>query len=226
MRGSGKNFPNFGAETPMDWGITDIVTLEHLKRNYYSGLAFEGYFEAITNGEYVFYLSSDDGSSLELGGVMLITNDGLHGNVEQTARVKLRKGKHPIVVNYFQHGGGQALSLSFKPPGGNKEIIPKELFYQNEKKSELIKNRESPLDFFINDMTVSPSIIEQGSPSSITVSLGMLGRINTNIDLPLYLTYLIGGIEHETTFIEIEKIRNHYQVSFENNSEYWPAGDL
>ena len=77
-------------------------------------LRFSGYLRVPSDGMYEFALSSDDGSNLEIGERIVVDNDGLHGDEQRTGMIALRKGLHPIVVRYFQGGGGASLSLRYR----------------------------------------------------------------------------------------------------------------
>jgi hexosaminidase len=77
-------------------------------------LRLSGYINVPMDGMYEFALSSDDGSNLEIGERVVVNNDGLHGDEQRTGMIALRKGLHPIVVRYFQGGGGAALSLRYR----------------------------------------------------------------------------------------------------------------
>ena len=77
-------------------------------------LKLTGYLNVPADGLYEFALSSDDGSSLEIGERVVVNNDGLHGDEQRTGMIALRKGLHPIIVRYFQGGGGASLSLRYR----------------------------------------------------------------------------------------------------------------
>jgi hexosaminidase len=77
-------------------------------------LRLSGYLRVPGDGLYEFALSSDDGSNLEIGGRVVVNNDGLHGDEERTGMIALRKGLHPIIVRYFQGGGGASLALRYR----------------------------------------------------------------------------------------------------------------
>jgi hexosaminidase len=81
-----------------------------------------GYLKVPDDAMYEFALSSDDGSSLEIGGKVVVDNDGFHGDEQRTGMIALRGGLHPISVRYFQGTGGASLSLSFRR--GGPEWIP------------------------------------------------------------------------------------------------------
>lgn len=77
-------------------------------------LRFTGYLRVPSDAIYEFALSSDDGSNLEIGERVVVNNDGLHGDEQRTGMIALRKGLHPIIVRYFQGGGGASLSLRYR----------------------------------------------------------------------------------------------------------------
>ncbi len=79
------------------------------------------------DGNYRFYLASDDGSRLYLDDRMVIDNDGLHGLVEKSVEVSLRTGLHSILVTYFDNGGDDALSLQWSGPGFERRELQPEL---------------------------------------------------------------------------------------------------
>ena len=93
-------------------------------------LCFSGYFKASADGIYTFTISSNDGSRLTLSGKVL-DNDGLHSLREQFMHVALRKGYHPIRVEYFQAGGSKGLYLRYDGPGITNRPIPPSAFYHD-----------------------------------------------------------------------------------------------
>jgi M6 family metalloprotease-like protein len=95
-------------------------------------LQFTGYIQIPATGNYTFYLKSDDGSRFTLDGQSLITNDGLHDDqTELNGAVGLQSGLHPIVVDYFEGGGGESLTLSWQSDKGlAKQVIPATAFFR------------------------------------------------------------------------------------------------
>ena len=92
-------------------------------------LRFTGSIQIPQSGRYTFYLTSDDGSRLYIGGEEAINNDGLHGPVEKSGAVELSAGAHPILVTYFDNGGGDGLSLAWAGAGvKRKQVVPGEHF--------------------------------------------------------------------------------------------------
>ncbi|HEX9514000.1 MAG TPA: fibronectin type III domain-containing protein [Puia sp.] len=100
-----------------------LIGVSPFATNY--ALQFNGTLNIETPAFYYFYLSSDDGSSLYIDGSLCVNNDGLHSiTPERYGTRTLLTGPHQIQVNYFQQGGGEALTVSYAPGGVNKTVIP------------------------------------------------------------------------------------------------------
>jgi phage pi2 protein 07 len=93
------------------------------------GFIIKGYIDIKKEGVYTFFIKSNDGSKLYVNGKELVDNDGRHKAIEKSGKIALRVGKHPITVEYFQNGGGQALVLSWEGPGFKKQEIPSEVLF-------------------------------------------------------------------------------------------------
>ncbi|MEU1540592.1 family 16 glycoside hydrolase [Actinacidiphila glaucinigra] len=68
-------------------------------------------------GSYTFRLISDDGSRLFIGGQQVIDHDGLHGAEPKDGEISLTPGYHALHIDHFDRGGGQQVTLQWKPPG-------------------------------------------------------------------------------------------------------------
>ena len=73
-----------------------------------------------TAGTYTFRLTSDDGSELFIDDGLVIDHDGLHGETDKDGAVELTAGMHALRINFFEAGGGQELTLSWRPPGDDR----------------------------------------------------------------------------------------------------------
>ncbi len=116
--------PNVARETlaklkPQAVGIVPeiVMNVPQKKENDQFALRFTGLIQIPTAGKYTFYLSSDDGSRLYLDEKQLIDNDGLHGMSEKSAAVDLQPGSLPLVLTYFDNGGGDGLEIAWSGPG-------------------------------------------------------------------------------------------------------------
>ena len=71
------------------------------------------------DGTYAFRLISDDGSRLLIGDEKVIDHDGLHGAEPKDGEIALTPGYHPLRIDHFDRGGGQQVTLQWKPPGAD-----------------------------------------------------------------------------------------------------------
>lgn len=76
-----------------------------------------GRFKAPASGDYVFNLTSDDGSRMYVNGKLVIDNWGPHSPVERSYTISLTKGKfYNIRVEYFQGTGGAMVVMGMREP--------------------------------------------------------------------------------------------------------------
>jgi len=94
------------------------------KGNESFALQFSGFIQIDTPGKYTFSTQSDDGSKLYIDGKEVVDNDGNHGVTEETGSIELTAGKHPVLVEYYNNGGGFWLDAFYKGPGTTKQLIP------------------------------------------------------------------------------------------------------
>jgi MYXO-CTERM domain-containing protein len=64
-----------------------------------------------TSGDYTFTTGSDDGSDLFIDGQLVVNNAYYQGYTVRSGTVYLTAVVHPFDLEYFQGGGGAALSL-------------------------------------------------------------------------------------------------------------------
>jgi hexosaminidase len=90
----------------------DAVALPGFQRAETYGLLFTGYLRVEQAGLYTIALTSDDGSVLEIGGRVVVDNDGWHSEAERSGMVALEAGIHPMTIRYVQGSGGAVLSAT------------------------------------------------------------------------------------------------------------------
>jgi mono/diheme cytochrome c family protein len=118
--GEWKKLPDFSALKPASTGKLEksLVTLTPAKDHKHGfGLVFDADLIIPETGDYVFSLTSDDGSALIIDGETLIGNDGIHPAKTVTMKEVLQAGNHTMQVQYFDGGGQRVLALSVKGPG-------------------------------------------------------------------------------------------------------------
>ncbi len=116
--------PQFNALTPVKTGNTPNFNIALANRSTLYGFSFTGYINVPADGQYKFYTSSDDGSSLYIDNVLTVANDGLHSTAEKSGTIGLKAGKHAITGLFFQGTGGGVFNVSYEGTGIAKQLIP------------------------------------------------------------------------------------------------------
>lgn len=117
-----KSMPTFSQLKPVKSGTTNSLDVEALAgRIDHYGIQFEGLLEVPMDGIYTFYTHSDDGSNLYIHGQAVVDNDGSHEARTRYGAVALKKGLHPVRIDYFEDFLGQSLEIGFQIPGETKE---------------------------------------------------------------------------------------------------------
>lgn len=86
---------------------------------------WKGFLKVEKPGYYGFALFSNSPSFLEIDGQLVVRTS--HERLQE-GRIYLSGGKHKIRVRYQEPGGYSAVYLYWKPPGGELEIPPPEIF--------------------------------------------------------------------------------------------------
>jgi alpha-L-arabinofuranosidase len=121
--------PDFTGMNPLKTSIENNFVFPKGLPSYNFGLSYKGYFEALTEGIYEFYVASDDGTKLTIDSEDIIVHDGLHGVTERQSSLFLTKGLHEISLDFFQAGGGSGLIVQLRTPEGAKQNIPETLLW-------------------------------------------------------------------------------------------------
>lgn len=90
-----------------------------------------GTVEAPITGFYTFTTRSDDGVRLKLNGGTIIDDWNYHAPTDRSSGpVHLTAGSRtPVVLEYFEAGGGAEVSLHWQPPGQGRTLIPTHRLY-------------------------------------------------------------------------------------------------
>jgi hexosaminidase len=116
--------PDLRSMKPVKSGIAYDIGVESVpNRGEEYAVQFNCLVNITNDGDYTWYLGSDDGSKLSVDGKELIDNDGLHGLKEVSGKINLLRGKHKLEVLYFQRWGGQDLNVSLEGPGFPKQLL-------------------------------------------------------------------------------------------------------
>ena len=112
------NFPAYYWNEFSNSGVKDYV-----------GARFTGYLYVPVEGNYRFFLTSDDGSKLYINNNLVIDNDGLHGAVRLENTINLTAGFHRIRCEYFESRGSQVCVLQWQGPNRPLETIPAAYYF-------------------------------------------------------------------------------------------------
>ncbi|MDA1013680.1 MAG: c-type cytochrome [Planctomycetota bacterium] len=121
--GSWQKLPDFSALKPKSEGGAVGINVAPAARKEQFGLRFEGFLQIAQDGEYTFFLGSDDGSRLTINGQEVVNADGVHPHQVKAGKLTLTKGAHAFVVDYFEQGGDESLSLEFQGPGLGRQNV-------------------------------------------------------------------------------------------------------
>lgn len=113
--------------TVLKRGSATTFDLDPLCKEDKCGMIWRGYLYVPETRGYQFYLESDDGSQLDLDGMIVVDNDGDHGMAEKTGYAYLQQGWHQLRLHYFNSGGGSGLKVSYAPVGGQREAMPAQM---------------------------------------------------------------------------------------------------
>jgi hypothetical protein len=87
-----------------------------------------GLIQPTTSETYTIYTTSDDGSRVSIDDHGIVDNWGDHAPTERSGTIAFTAGKrYHITVEFYQGGGGQAMTLSWSSPTISKRVIPKEV---------------------------------------------------------------------------------------------------
>jgi mono/diheme cytochrome c family protein len=117
--GAFNSMPNFDALKPTTQGDLkpSFITLKPRRRDENFGFVFEGAFQIPKEGDYTFYIDSDDGSRLIVAGKKLTEKAGGGQGAEQSGTIHLPAGTAPFRIDYFQGASLFGLNVSWSGPG-------------------------------------------------------------------------------------------------------------
>jgi len=116
--------PDFDALRPLKSESRANVGLYAERGAENFGRRITGYLSIPRDDVYAFVLTSDDGSRISVGDMVVIDNDGLHGARRKRGVIALAAGTHPIKIEYFNKTGDAILDLKLAPAGRTPERAP------------------------------------------------------------------------------------------------------
>ncbi|MCC9656810.1 family 16 glycoside hydrolase [Rhodopirellula halodulae] len=150
--GSWDQLPKFDSLKPVFTDKTTGLSFDGLDRKNNFAVVYETDLTVSSDSKLTFYLNSDDGSALEIDGKRL-ENDGIHPERLVQATYELKAGVYPIRVEYFDGGGGTALSLEVESESFARDDIAYWVGGSDGGK---------PLDLLPSEFVADSSLIEKG----------------------------------------------------------------
>ena len=118
--------PSLENHTPDSMGNCFEITSDEVKEEIKSNtvVRFSTQIVIEKEGEYTFYIRSDDGSKLWVNNIEVVDNDGDHGVKEKSGEIALKSGKYLLEVIWFNGGGGGWLAVFYQSAIIPKQIVP------------------------------------------------------------------------------------------------------
>ncbi len=129
-----RQLPRFDTLIAKDSGKIAHINLKKLKqRKHFWAFCFDSYVYIPQNGQYRFYLDSDDGSKCIIDNQVVVNNDGIHYSTQRQGKIYLQKGWHSIRLEHFNSWSFNSLELLISGPQLPKQVLPVSwLFYKKE----------------------------------------------------------------------------------------------
>lgn len=114
-RGWWDSLPDFDTLTPVDApGTIDDLSFDGIQPLDGFAARFEAFLPITTSGDYRFTIGSDDGSRVLVNGEEIVRVDGVHPYQTVSGVKQLDVGVHRLVVEYFEGGGEERLTLEIE----------------------------------------------------------------------------------------------------------------
>lgn len=150
-RFSGEKLPNFADLLPIKSGECSGFDVNVAGRRNDFAIRFTTNLYVKAPAQHQFYLGSDDGSRLTIGGEVIVDNDGVHPHEEVKGRHSFEVGWHPVVVDYFQGGGDISLEVDIDGNGLKRQPLGSLVSLKTDSPPD------EPKGFVVN-----PSLVERG----------------------------------------------------------------
>ncbi len=128
--------PDFQALGLVREGTVPRFELPKIGRPSNYAIRLDGYLRVPAEGLYRFFVRSEDGAMLFVGGERVVDNDGLHdATKEQPGRIALAAGKHRVALLYFAGptmNTRKLLEVLYEGPGIEKQPVPAEALSHEE----------------------------------------------------------------------------------------------
>ncbi len=185
---------------------------------------WRGTITAPKDGTYNFYVASDDGALLKINGKEVVNSWGPRSYSESGGKIELSAGQHEIELTYLELTGEQGCTLSWRPPGGNRPVIPASQFSHSKAAYEAIAWDPKPWEKAADIINPYGKFYDVGIPKQYGTLVGAPFRISKdsrgNNDvfrahaLPLSEDGNV-GVVFDTDTMRLAATFNHGGIKFE-----------
>jgi hypothetical protein len=114
---------NWTAPPEFSGKVTTFSISPRTQEDYFN-FEFDGFLYINTGGSYQFNITSSDGSRLDIDGVTIINNDGIHAARTLTSTtMTLSSGPHRINVKYFEFDESHVITVRYKGPDTGNSMV-------------------------------------------------------------------------------------------------------
>lgn len=153
--GSWQRLPDFSMLKPVTEGQTSGFDLSIANSGGNYAIRFTSHLKIAKEGQYRFWLGSDDGSKLIIDDTVIVNCDGVHPHEVKEGKTVLAAGFHAVVVEYFQGGGEATLEVDLSGPGLPRQSMSG-LMVLDPNAAAKTPNPEKP------EFTIDPTLVAKG----------------------------------------------------------------
>ena len=117
FHGQYNKLPTFSELKPVGEGVSAGFDISVAGRANDYAIRFTSYLQILKEGEYQFWIGSDDGSKLTIDDAVVADCDGIHPHQVVEGRKTLGVGFHEVIVDFFQGGGEASLEVQIAGQG-------------------------------------------------------------------------------------------------------------
>ena len=174
--GSWTELPDFSKLIPKSKGVTHNFTITKRERDLNHAFRFNGQIEIPQEGQYYFFVKSDDGSQLLIDSQPIISNENVNGVTETSGSVYLTAGLHGIELLYFQRLGEQSLNIDWQGPNMERQMLSSN-FLRSSEPANIFPVARQDKAFSPSNTAVSIDVLKNDNdPDGDTITINNLSE--------------------------------------------------
>ena len=132
-----EDFPDFPADKKPDLSRVDKAINFESTQDDWPGTTYKDFFyirwtgkiRIPADGQYTFFVESDDGSRLIIDGKQVLDNGGAHAMEEVAGNLQLTAGDHALKLEFFEKDIDAGCKFSWKSDKIEKQIVPASVLF-------------------------------------------------------------------------------------------------